>query len=189
MLVSKGMGASSNKSSWPLLTLAALAFVPGLGFILGAAAVTWGLISDRPKARLAIGIGVAGALCNVIGAVVLTMVIQENPAVQSAAGDLTRHDLGLVVTALDRYHESRGRYPATLYELVGYPLRHTLLNIYDQSAGLGIPRLYQYHCSPDSTSYDIFAVGPDGKPGTSDDIRPTIPDSLRARTGYIPTTR
>lgn len=174
------------KASWPLLALAALAFVPGLGFILGAAAVTWGLVTDRPKATLAVGIGAVGAFLNLLGAVVFTFALKDDPIMRQARDAATQQDLVKVLFALERYRGSRGRYPSDLQELVGRPIQTTFLNIYDQSAGLGVPRLYQYRRSADSTSYDLFAVGTDGQPGTADDVRPAIPDSLLSQTGYDP---
>lgn len=181
---------SKGKASWPLVALAALAFVPGLGFIFGAVAVTWGLVSDRPRARLAIGLGAAGAFLNLIGAIVFSFALKDNPIMRQARDAATQQDLVKVVFALERYRGSRARYPSDLQELVGRPVPTTLLNIYDQSAGLGvIPRLYQYERSADSSSYDLFAVGSDGRSRTADDLRPAIPDSLLSQTGYHPVAR
>jgi hypothetical protein len=40
------------KRSWPLLLLTACSLIPGFGLVFGAAGVSWGLVSDRPRARL-----------------------------------------------------------------------------------------------------------------------------------------
>ena len=50
------------KRSWPLVLLAGCSFIPGCGLLFGAAGVSWGLVSDRPRARLAVVLGAAGAL-------------------------------------------------------------------------------------------------------------------------------
>src|SRR2546426_8925333 len=63
--------APSAKRSWPLLVLGACAFVPGFGIFFGAAAVTWGLVSDRPRAKWGVLLGGAGALLNLVGGAVL----------------------------------------------------------------------------------------------------------------------
>src|SRR2546429_6979440 len=63
--------APSAKRSWPLLVLGACAFVPGFGIFFGAAAVTWGLVSDRPRAKLGVILGGAGALLNLVGGAML----------------------------------------------------------------------------------------------------------------------
>jgi hypothetical protein len=74
-----------------------------------------------------------------------------------------------------------------LQQLVGRPIPLRLLNIYDQTAGIFVfPRVYEYHLAADGSSYDLFALGPDGKPGTADDVRPALPDSLLRGTGYGP---
>ncbi len=77
---------------------------------------------------------------------------------------------------------------ANLRLLVGIPIPTHFINIYDHSQGVFFPlfRLYEYHLSSDGTTYDLFAVGPDGVPHTADDIRPDLPDSLSRRSGYRP---
>ncbi len=44
--------------------------------------------------------------------------------------------------------------------------------------------LYDYRRSADGGSYDLFSVGADGIPGTADDLRPALPDSVLAHSGY-----
>lgn len=177
--------APKAKASWPLIALAVLAFVPGFGFVLGAAAVTWGLLSDRPRAKLAVGLGAAGAFLNLIAAIAASVILRDNPIMQEARQTSTRQDLVTVVLALERFRGTRGRYPARLQELIA-PVPVALVNVYDNSAGGFVPRPYQYQRSADSSSYDLFAVGADGVPGTADDVRPHIPDSLMSQVGYRP---
>ncbi len=177
--------AARPKASWPLLALAALAFLPGVGFFLGAAAVTWGLVTSRPRANLAVGLGAAGALLNLTAILVATFVLKDTPALREARETVTEQDLVKVVFALERFREDRGRYPGALQELVS-PIPIGFVNIYDQTAGFGVPRVYQYRRAVDGSSYDLFSAGSDGEPGTADDLRPALPDSLRSRTGYKP---
>jgi len=174
----------SAKRSWPLVTLAVLAFVPGLGFLFGSAAVTWGLVTDRPRARLAVGLGAAGAILQLVAAVVVTLSVQDTPSIREMQATTTRAELARLVTELDTYHAESGHYPPSLQILVGHPLPHRLINIYDQSAGVFHQRPYTYHVAADGRSFDLFAVGPDGAPGTEDDIRPELADSIMPRTGY-----
>jgi len=179
--------APSAKRSWPLLVLGACAFVPGFGIFFGAAAVTWGLVSDRPRAKWGVLLGGAGALLNLVGGAVLVGRFEHTSVVERSRIEMTRRDLGAVVLELERYRDRTGRYPGTLQQLVGRPIPLRLLNIYDQTAGIFVfPRVYEYHLAADGSSYDLFALGPDGKPGTADDVRPALPDSLLRGTGYRP---
>jgi hypothetical protein len=179
--------APSNKRSWPLLALGACAFIPGVGLLFAAAAVTWGLVSDRPRARWGVILGGAGALLNLAGGAVLVARFQHAPVVERSRIEMTRRDLGTLLLELERYRDRTGRYPATLQQLVGQPIPLRLLNIYDQTAGFFVfPRVYEYHLARDGSSYDLFALGPDGQPGTADDVRPALPDSVLRGTGYRP---
>ncbi len=175
----------NTKPAWPLLALAALAFVPVLGFVLGAIAVTWGLVTERPRARLAVILGASGALLNLVGAAAFSISLGSSPAGRTAIATVTQQDLVKLVFELERFRGTKGRYPASLRELAQSLSNHPI-NIYDSSVGLGLPRVYTYRVAPDSQSYDLFAVGSDGKAGTADDLRPPIPDSLRSQTGYVP---
>jgi hypothetical protein len=90
------------------------------------------------------------------------------------------------VTELDTYRAKNGRYPATLLDLVPRPIPVRIVPIYDQLAGPFSQRLYQYRPAADGRSFDLFSSGADGKPGTADDVRPDLPDSVLSATGYRP---
>jgi hypothetical protein len=179
---------AQRKPGWPLIVLAVLSFVPGLGVCFGSAAVTWGLLTERPRARLAIGIGAAGALLQILAFVVFFGASnQSSPLFRQAFTEMARQDLAEVVAALEAFRERESAYPPSLVELQRKLGFKRAVSILDQSAGLSLrPRLYQYRLAADGASYDLFAVGPDGEPDTADDIRPVLPDSLRARSGLRP---
>jgi hypothetical protein len=168
------------------MLLAVGSFVPGLGFLLGSAAVSWGLVTDRPRARLAILVGGAGAFCQVLGAIVLILMTQDNPSIRQMRLEETSHDLFRVVIELDAYRDREGAYPPTLRDLIGRPIPRVFVNINDQAPGIFKQHPFQYHTSRNFQSFDLFSVGFDGKPNTEDDIRPQLPDSLQASTGYRP---
>lgn len=175
-------------SSWPLLLLAVLSFIPGAGFVCGSLAVTWGLLTKRPRAKLAIGIGATGALLQL--GVFVVLLSTKGPDVFQLGGlfrEMTKQDLITVVQALERYHEQRSEYPETLEELVKTASPFAPVNVSDMSSGFSTEP-YQYLRAADGKSYDLFAVGADGEPGTEDDIRPVLPPSLRDRAGYRPAT-
>jgi hypothetical protein len=179
---------SERKPAWPLLTLAVLSFVPGFGFFLGSIAVSWGLLSERPRAKLAVGIGAAGALVHLVAfGVFLATSNQRSPLFQRAFAEMTRQDLGGLVLALEAYHRRESAYPPTLLELQRKLGLRRPVNILDHSGGLSLDAApYRYRLAADGASYDLFAVGPDGRPDTADDIRPVLPDSLQQSSGFRP---
>src|SRR2546428_6912677 len=95
--------APSNKRSWPLLALGACAFLPGFGLLFAAAAVTWGLVSDRPRARWAVLLGGAAALLNLVGGAVLVARLQHPPVVARSRIQMTRRALGTLCHRRARY--------------------------------------------------------------------------------------
>src|SRR5438132_14393952 len=95
--------APSNKRSWPLLVLGACAFVPGLGIFFGAAAVTWGLVSNRPRAKWGVILGGAGALLNLAGGGVLVRRCEHTPAVERSRIELTARDARALALGPRRY--------------------------------------------------------------------------------------
>jgi hypothetical protein len=176
-----------KKRAWPLLLLAGLSFVPGLGLFFGAAAVTWALISDRPRAKLSVVIAGTGTLLNLVVPLLFMLTMQHGEPFTRAEAEQTRRDLAKLVVELEHYHDRTGRYPPSLQVLVGIPVPTRLINIYDHTPGLfGMPRVYEYHPSAEGSDYDLFSAGPDGVPHTADDIRPELTDSLRQRAGYRP---
>ena len=178
---------SGTKRSWPLLALAAGAFIPVLGLFLAAAAVTWGLLSSRPRALLAAVIGGAGGLLNLAGGVLYVWQVQGDPVYTATTAAISGRDLARLVGALEEYRSTNGRYPGELAVFTRLPLSLKLVNVNDNSIGaFKMPRVYQYQPAPDGRSYTLFAVGPDGKPGTGDDVFPTLPDSVARRSGYRP---
>lgn len=174
--------------AWPLFVIAALSFIPVLGIFFGGAAATWGLVSKRRRAMLAAMIAMAGALANMGGLVVY--------AVRSGGGsggmsglwvETAKIELTGVVMDLEKYHAREHAYPASLHALPGYGGRFQLRKLLDQSGGpLVQPHEFQYILSADGETYDLFGTGPDNTPGTADDVRPVLTDSLKAHSGYRP---
>jgi hypothetical protein len=178
---------ADQKVAWPLYVVAALSFVPFLGVFFAAAGATWGLVSSRRYAVRAAIVALAGGLCNIAGMLLLGIYgSHSNPALAKADQEMARRDLLKVVVALDRYHEAKQAYPPSLPDLKqSLGVLHPL-NTLDNSAGAFHFQNFHYVVAADGQSYDLFGVGPDNKPGTSDDVRPVIPDSLKAHTGFRP---
>ncbi len=163
------------KRSWPLLVLAGCSLIPGFGLFFGAAAVSWGLVSDRPRARVAIGLGATGALLNLMGGALLMWHFTGQPAYAPVYAASSRADLNKLVDAIEGYHQDTGAYPARLAVFVQLPYSLKFVNIQDFSAGVfRRPREYQYELSPDGRGYTVYGVGADGQPGTADDVYPGL---------------
>jgi hypothetical protein len=182
--------STSPKRSWPLFTVAALAFLPFLGVLFGAAGLTWGLLSSRPRALRAALIAGGGALLNLVGILGLTYYVstRHSETYDRIAVTRTQQDLATLVGHLEAYHEENAAYPPSLSALQRRPAVLRTINIYDQMGGILSPRAYRYELSRDGRTYDLYSVGADGEAGTPDDVRPVLPDSLAARTGYRPDT-
>jgi hypothetical protein len=178
---------TSAKRSWPLLLVAAGAFLPGVGLVFAAAALTWGLISDRPKALWAAGFAAFGGLLNLAAAAVLLWRLQGNAEFTAGLRRAVQADLVTVVRALEDYRARWQEYPARLSLLNQGALALGAVNLNDLSMGFpALPGEYRYTRSPDGRSYDLFGIGPDRTPGTADDVRPALPDTLARRSGYRP---
>jgi hypothetical protein len=174
---------------WPLYLAAGLSFIPVLGFFWGSVAVTWGLVSSRPGAMRAVIIAATGALLNIVGMFVLVAVFSGRPEMQAANLEKARLDMEGIVVALEEFHEKEHSYPVSLPVLQAERGMLRPIQIFDLGPGilrLRVPQSFHYVVAPDGLSYDLFSVGPDGKPGTADDLRPLVPDSLRGRTGLRP---
>ena len=176
------------KESWPLFVVAGLGFVPVAGILLGAIGASWGLVSSRPKAMLAALIGALGAMANIGFLVFMSFsMIGKEGGMGVARQHIAERDLLALVMALEKYHDKEHGYPAQLDDLPGHTGILKKVGLMDQSAGpLRAQREYTYRPSADGSSYDLFAVGPDGAVGTADDIRPVVPDSIKSHSGYRP---
>lgn len=180
-------GRPFSLRSWPLFTVAALAFVPVAGILFGAIGLTWGLLSNRPRAITAALIAGAGALLNVGGLMTLGFFAAREQGLYSQAKvGATRNDLVALVHAIEAFHEENGAYPGSLTALQQRPAVLRTINIYDRTASALKPRPYRYEVAPDGDSYDLYSVGEDGEAGTPDDVRPVLADSVAARVGYRP---
>lgn len=180
--------ASRPKSSWPLLLLAVTGFIPVLGFLTGSVAVTWGLMSSRPRARLATILGGIGAVGQLVLLVAIWVPYRNDPAFVEVRRRMALHDLYQIEQALGAYRQEHGSYPPSLGVLVGYPIRHTLMNLKDQGMGPLSLEEYVYHRSPDGQSFELLSRGADGVAGTPDDLYPPPTDPLNRGTTSRPDT-
>ena len=178
---------SGPKRSWPLLLVAAAAFVPGLGILFASIGLTWGLVSDRPRAMLGVIVAAAGGLLNFAGIALLVWFMEDDPAMAAVNAAGAKRDLAKLVVAIEEYRTTTGEYPPSLLVFTQFPRSLKLVNVTDASTGtFHLPRMYEYARSADGRQYDVFGVGLDGEPRTGDDVRPEVSDSLAGRSGYRP---
>lgn len=173
-----------DDSAWPIYIVAGLSFIPVFGVFFSAIGATWGLVSRRRHAVRAAVVSLVGGLCNIAGILLIAVYSPPNPALKKADRLASERDLLRIVVALDRYHDEKHAYPASLPDLKqSLGILHPL-NILDHSAGAFRFQNFHYVVAADGQSYDLFGAGADDQPGTADDVRPVIPDSLKARTGF-----
>lgn len=158
--------AAPPRASWPLLTVAGLAFIPFVGLVFGAIAVTWGLLSKRPRKKLAIILGAVGAALTIVESAAVVYVATSDPAFAEARIEMARTELVVITGALENHKARHGAYPRQLADLAR---DNRFLSVIDRSAKLLSTQPYQYEVLPDG-GYRLFAVGPDGQPNTMDDI-------------------
>ena len=91
---------------------------------------------------------------------------------------LAKADLGALKTALDGFQIDVGRYPTTaegLKALVQKPAGSLTGWTHPYAAGLPVDpwgHEYVYVCpGANGADFDVFSCGPDGKPGTDDDVK------------------
>lgn len=170
-----------QKSSWPLLLLSATGVIPDVGFLTSVIALSWGLLSDRPHARLATIIAATCAMGQLASLAALQFADRHDPDVLDRQRTFALHDLYRIDRALADFRREHGAYPVDLRTLVGYPIPHLLLSLQDQGTGELSLKEYVYHLAPDGRSYELLSRGPDGLEGTADDLHPPAVDPFVRR--------
>lgn len=172
------------RPKWPLFLLAWLSLIPIFGFFIGSVAAGWGLVSTRPRALVAAGIGAGGALLNLVAMITFgAMTLRDRPELAEARRVATQRGLVDIVVALETYRRREGAYPVSLGVFTERVDFRRPVNPIDPSGGFFPPRLFEYHPAEDRQTYRLYSAGPDKKPDTPDDIYPDLPDSLRHESG------
>lgn len=173
------------RTAGPIFAVSALGFVPVVGLVFGLIGVCWGLMSERPRAIRAAVVGALAMVFNLGACVALGMwAIREQSGDVSFGTHMARQEMIAVVEALERYHGRHARYPDSLVALRNETFKLTDNELYDTGISIfELRRYYRYRPAADRQGYRLFSAGPDGRPGTADDIHPVLPDSLLGRTG------
>jgi len=110
-------------------------------------------------------------IIGILAALVIPKMMGRSEQARQAA---VRADISAVKTALDAFEVDSGFYPKNLNDLLQQPRdsknwRGPYLDKVPQDPW-GVPYIYAYPGKHNATSFDISSSGPDGKPGTDDDI-------------------
>jgi hypothetical protein len=154
--------------------LAAASFFPLIGIPFGLCSLLLGWLWRAAGGLRLAAIGAAGIGVSVVlyGSLFLA---QKSGYFDDLTGELTQRMLDDAVRSVEFYKLRNGDYPDSLDAI-----RSENAFIYDPFSDNQAHFLYSLHNQRDS--YEIFSVGPDRLPATSDDLHPS-PETVRG-TGY-----
>ena len=169
--------------------LAALAFIPSLGVLLGIPSIVWGFI-ERSRGGLKVAaIAATGVALNIIGYSILFYVgFVKKGGFGEARRGLAVMQLRQAVLEVEYWHTQNGHYPDSLAQLASKADSGRTLSLLDPTMmtfGRKGPAFFFYQLASDKSHYWLRSVGPDGQPFTADDILPSLPDSERTKTGLL----
>lgn len=135
-------------------------------------------ITQKSKAARAftlVEIMLVVVILGILAAVVIPKIAGNSERARETAA--TADIKGGVKSALDQYNVDMGYYPASLQDLLSPPrnnAKHWHGPYFDPPQlpldPWGNPYLYAYPGKHNSTGYDLWSAGPDGKSGDADDI-------------------
>jgi general secretion pathway protein G len=159
--------------------------IVAIGGLLGIVAAVLGIIAvTRPGRKgMAIASIVTGALSLPIALIAavfwLFVPVALSGRVETARRTATISEISNLKTALAIFETDLGRYPTTAEGLQALLTRPSAAGpnwrgpyLQKPPADMwGHPFVYRFPGTDDPTSYDLFSPGPDGIPGTPDDIK------------------
>jgi hypothetical protein len=182
----------SNEAEKPLglaaYALAILAFIPGMGILLGLPSIGWGLLFASKGGRKVATVAATGVTLNILGyAIIFYLGFAKQGIFKSLEGQMTHDHLHQAMLEIEYWRLQHGQYPDSLAQLLATPADARLAPLYDHTVSLRGTRApyFYYERAPDGSHYWLRARGPDETPFTQDDIVPQVPDSERARSGLL----
>jgi len=156
--------------------LAAASFIPLVGVPFGLVSIVLGWLRRSSGGLRLVAIGAAGIGLSVVlyGSL---FVAQKTGLFEGGTSQLTQGLLDDSVRSIEFYRLKHGKYPDSLEAV-----RPENPFIDDPFAGL--QSLFRYSVHNGGESYEIFSIGPDRRPSTNDDLRPS-PETVQG-TGYAP---
>jgi hypothetical protein len=182
----RDFGAHQTLGPLPyVLSLSSL--IPLFGIAGGIGAILYGLSKRRLGGMKIVLIGSAGLIFTLMNGVsdFYTKMKQPVSSQEPAPVRLTEIRLNDLVRGLEAYRERNGAYPDSLVQMLDQAdTTYSILDPMDsQPPDVGQRRLV-YEPGPTREAYRLFSAGPDGAPGTADDIFPSLAPEALAGTGY-----
>lgn len=149
--------------------------VPLLGFLVGVIAIILGLTRVKKGGWKLALLGLAGLLLS-------------NMCLHAVNRKFVSRNLHRCVTAIEFYKQVHGQYPKNIEDLLEGDLgglHSDSLLIRDNTQGVFfVKKYFFYQLTEDGFGYNLFSVGPDGKPFTADDIYPDLIPDEEKHSGY-----
>jgi hypothetical protein len=168
--------------------LAGLSFIPALGVVFGASAVTWGLVTKKKGGRRVACIGVAGIAFTVImyAALFYFGFVQRGGVYDDLRSRLAQTTINSVVPVIEMYKLQSGHYPDSMAALKDSLPKDSPVMLFDPSTmHLGQAPSEFFYQRAGEDHYYLRGLGPDGLPFTADDIVPQVPVPAGSKIGLL----
>ncbi len=166
-----------RKSSPPYL-MGLLGLIPLVGFFIGLALLLYGIFKYR-NVKLMI-IGVACMLFTVFTYYSLYRLSKSEWSLK-ITDSIAQDELNTLVPHIEFYKLEHGVYPDSLPQIGDASL---FVPIYDRSQIARSRKASRFNYENLGVSYLLFSSGPDGIPGTADDLFPQI-DNTNENIGWV----
>jgi hypothetical protein len=175
-----GSPASSPEKT-PPYWLAVFCLIPVLGFFAGILILILGLIKYKNKLFPILG-GIGIALNITICTMFIYQAVKKWHPFRDSFSMVSEMQLETLVKDIEYYKVKNGQYPDSLPQL---RKSDKTVSIHDplQTEWSGPNARYNY--KKIGEKYTVFSSGPDGIPGTKDDIYPNIEVSDSSKIGFI----
>ncbi len=168
--------------------LGGLSFIPAIGVVFGACAITWGLVTRKAGGRRVAWIGAAGIGCTVLvyGALFYFGFMQRGGVYDDLRSKMAQSTINSVVPVIEMYKLQSDSYPESMAALQGSLPKDSTVMLFDPSTmRLGQVPAYFFYQRVGPDHYYLRGLGPDGVPFTADDIVPQISIANGSKIGLL----
>lgn len=168
--------------------LGGLSFIPGLGLVFGASAITWGLVTRKKGGGRVACIGAAGIGFTVVvyAALFYFGFMQRGGVYDDLRQRMAQSTIDSVVPVVEMYKLQTGHYPESMAALKESLPKDSTVMLFDPSTmHLGQVPAYFFYERVDEDHYYLRGVGADGVPFTDDDIVPRVAVTAGSRIGLL----